>query len=120
MPAGVAESLAARSETVAARLDAGDGCGARAEAEALQAETIAAVNDGRIPPRYHEDLVGTVNALVESIECAPPPPPPPADEDEETDEAENEQGDDEREVDEEKGDGKGRGNDKGKGKGKKK
>lgn len=71
----MAESLAARSDAVADRLEAGDECAARAEAEALQAATIAAVNDRRVPRRYQEELLGSVNALVESIECVPPPAP---------------------------------------------
>jgi hypothetical protein len=96
----VAESLAARSDAVAERLEAGDACAARAEAETLQGEAIAAVNDGRVPGRYQEELVGSVNALVESIECVPP-----ADE-----EAEN---DDEADGDDE---GRGKGKEKGRGK----
>ena len=40
------EQLAVRSESVAAKVEAGEACEARAEAEALQADSIAAVNDG--------------------------------------------------------------------------
>ena len=58
---------------VARRLESGNACSARAEAEALQADTIAAVNAGRIPARYQEDLVSSVAVLVDSIECVPPP-----------------------------------------------
>jgi hypothetical protein len=103
LPAAVAESLAARSDAVAERLEAGNACAARTEAEALQAEAIAAVNDERIPGRYQEELVGSVNALVESISCAPAPPA----------------AEDEEEDDEEEDDGKGRGKGKGNGNGKK-
>ena len=70
----LAERLAARSDAVAARLDRGDACAARAEAEALQAATIAAVNERRVPQALQEELLGSVTALVESIECVPPPP----------------------------------------------
>ena len=56
---------------MAERLEGGDACAAREEAEALQADTIAAVNDRRIPQPFQEDLVGFVAALVDSIECAP-------------------------------------------------
>ena len=57
---------------MAAKLEAADGCGARAEAERLQAETIAAVNAGRVPTRYQEELGAAVSSLVASIECTPP------------------------------------------------
>lgn len=73
LPAQVADALAERSDVVARRLESGDACGARAEAEALQSDTIAAVNAGRIPARYQEDLVSSVAVLVDSIECVPPP-----------------------------------------------
>ena len=75
LPAALAERLAVRSDTVARRLDSGDSCAARAEAEALQAETIATLNEGRIPQRFQEELLASVTALVESIElCVAPAP----------------------------------------------
>lgn len=73
LPAQVASDLAARSDAVAQRLDSGDGCGARAEAEALQVDAIAAVNEGRIPARYQEELAASVATLVASVECVPAP-----------------------------------------------
>lgn len=73
LPAPVANELAARSDAVAERLEAGDACGARAEADALQAAAIDAVNDGRVPARYQEELVSSVGALATSVECVPPP-----------------------------------------------
>ena len=73
LPAALAADLAARSDAVAQRLEAGDGCGARAEADALQADAIAAVNAGRVPARYQEELVSSVAVLVASVECVPPP-----------------------------------------------
>ena len=76
----MADALAARSDAVASRLESCDACGARAEAEALQADTIAAVNAGRIPARYQEELGSSVAVLVDSIECLPRPV---ADEDDE-------------------------------------
>lgn len=84
LPGALAERLASRSDAVADRLDRGDACAARAEAEALQAETIAAVNERRVPQAFQEELLGSVTALVESIECVPPPPA--AEEDDEDDE----------------------------------
>ena len=56
---------------MAARLDARDACGARAEAERLQADTIAAINAGRVPTPYQEELGAAVSSLVASIACEP-------------------------------------------------
>jgi hypothetical protein len=75
LPGALAERLAARSDTVADRLDGGDSCAARAEAEALQAETIQAVNDRRVPPRFQEELLASVTALLDEIECVQAPAP---------------------------------------------
>jgi hypothetical protein len=73
----LADSLAARSDEVARRLENGDPCGARAEADALRNDLIAAVNEQRLPQAYLEDLTAAVNELAEGIPCQPPPPPPP-------------------------------------------
>lgn len=99
----LATQLAARSDRVAARLEANDPCGARAEAEALQQQAIAAVNERRIPTRYLEELTSAVNALAVSIVCVSPPPQSEEDEDDAEDDDE--------------GKGKGKGKSKGKGKG---
>jgi hypothetical protein len=121
LPAGLAQSLAARSERVAEKLEADDACGARAEAEALQAETIAAVNERRIPRRFQEELLGSVTALAESIECVRPPatdePDEVAEDEDATDDGEEDDDEDEGEG---RGKGKGKGESKGKGDGKKK
>jgi len=70
----LATDFAARSDQVAARLEANDPdpCGARAEAEALQQRVIAAVNERRVPARYQEELTSAVNVLADSIACVPP------------------------------------------------
>lgn len=73
LPAQVADGLAAQSDAVAQRLDRGDPCGARTAAEALQTDAIAAVNAGRVPRRFQEELVSSIAALVGSVECAPEP-----------------------------------------------
>ena len=99
LPAALAAELAGRSDAVAARLEADDPCGALAEAEALQADTIAAVNEGRVPAPFQEELGAAVASLVASIECSPAAPPPVFDEEEE---------------DGEQGKGQGRGKGKGK------
>lgn len=92
---------------MADRLEAGDACSARAEADALQAEAIAAVNDRRVPRRFQEELLGSVAALAESIECSPPPAAA---------EDEHEEDDEDEEDEEDEGRGKGKGKKKGKGK----
>ena len=97
LPAALAAELAGRSDAVAERLEADDPCGALAEAEALQADTIAAVNEGRVPARFQEELGAAVASLVDSIECTPAPPPVS-----------------DEEEDDEQGKGKGRGKGKGK------
>ena len=35
---------------------------------------IAAVNAGRVPPRYQEELAASASSLLVSIECATPAP----------------------------------------------
>ena len=70
-PSETAERLAERSESVAAEVEAGDACAARVEAEALQTESIAAVNDGQVPQELQEELLGTANSLLAEIGCEP-------------------------------------------------
>jgi len=67
----VAERLAVRSESVATEVEAGDACAARSEAEELQREAIAAVNDGDLPEEIQEAVLGSVNALLAAIGCDP-------------------------------------------------
>jgi hypothetical protein len=74
LPAQLARQLAERSDAVAAKLDAGDGCGALAEARRLQQQAIAAINAGRVPARLQEPLSTAANDLTVRITCAPPPP----------------------------------------------
>jgi hypothetical protein len=75
LPAMVADQLATRSDAVAAKLDAGDGCGALAEARSLQQQTIAAINHGLVPTALQEPLSAAANDLTTRIPCNPPPPP---------------------------------------------
>ena len=90
---------------MAAKLDAGDTCGALADAETLQQQTIAAINAGRVPPRYQEELTSAVGALAASIPCTITPPTAPnstvpEDEDDEDEDEQKDKG---------KGEGKGKG-----------
>jgi hypothetical protein len=76
MPRPLAQSLRAQADGIAAALAAGDGCLAQQRAVALQTSAIAAVNTRRLPPRFQEPLIGSVNDLVSRITCIPPPAPP--------------------------------------------
>jgi hypothetical protein len=107
----LADGLATRSEEVARRLESGDPCGARVEADAMRNDLIAAVNGQKVPEQYLEDLTAAVNEIAEQIPaCAAPapppaPPPPPADDDDDDDAGAGE-------VDD--GEGKGKAKDNGK------
>src|SRR5262249_18976217 len=74
LPTALAAQLATASDAVAARLDAGDGCGALATARALQQQAIAAINARRVPAAFQEGLLAATNDLVARITCVPPPP----------------------------------------------
>lgn len=78
LPRALAQSLRTQADDVAAALTVGDGCLAQQRALSLQASVIAAVNTRRLPPRFQETLVGSVNDLVSRITCVPPPAPAPA------------------------------------------
>jgi len=72
LPPLLAAQLAARSDQVAAALDAGDSCLALDEAHRLQDDTIKSINEGRIPGAFQEHLASAVSDLVGRIQCAPP------------------------------------------------
>lgn len=99
LPQPIADDLARRSDAVAERLDANDPCGALAEAEGLQEQTIQVVNEGRVPPRYQEELTSAVNSLVASIDCRVQAEPPPPTASETHDGDENEEKDEEKDKD---------------------
>jgi hypothetical protein len=92
LPRPVAVALAQSSDAVADALEAGDDCGALTFAQALQQQTIAEINAGRVPGPLQEPLQTTVNDLAGRIHCVEPP----------------------AEDDEEPGRGKGKGEGKGK------
>ena len=71
LPQPVAAALASRSDEVARALTAGDACRAHGLAQQLQRETIAAINAGRIPGAFQEQLGSTVGDLVSRIQCVP-------------------------------------------------
>ncbi len=71
LPQPVAAALASRSDEVARALTAGDPCGAHGLALQLQRETLAAINAGRIPGAFQEQLGSSVGDLVSRIKCVP-------------------------------------------------
>lgn len=71
LPAPVASALASRSDEVAQALAGGDHCRALSLARQLQQETIAAINSGRVPGAFQEQLASTVGDLVSRIQCVP-------------------------------------------------
>lgn len=78
LPRPLAQALAARSEDVAARLAAGDDCGALASARALQQQTISAINAGRVPGALQEPIAGAAARVVARISCPPRAEPLPS------------------------------------------
>ena len=73
LPAELARQLATRSDEVVKKLDAGDACGARAAAQQLLRETIAAINSRRVPTALQEPLSAAANDLAARIHCTPAP-----------------------------------------------
>jgi hypothetical protein len=71
IPAPVATALASRSDEVAKALAVGDQCRALSLAQQLQQETVAAINAGRVPGAFQEQLGSTVGDLVSRIQCVP-------------------------------------------------
>jgi hypothetical protein len=71
LPPPVAAALASRSDQVAQTLAAGDSCRALTLARQLQQETVAAINAGRVPTPFQEQLSSTVGDLVSRIRCVP-------------------------------------------------
>ena len=80
LPAALARFWASEAQTVASSLAAGDGCTAKQAAMLLRTSVVQAIDARRVPARYQETLLATVNALPQRIGCAPPPadqaPPP--------------------------------------------
>jgi RNA processing factor Prp31 len=47
-------------------------CGAAGLADELNGQVIDAINTGRIPPAFQEDLQARANELVNTVNCPPP------------------------------------------------
>jgi hypothetical protein len=73
LPRPLAQQLVAQSDDVAARLAAGDACGALAAARELQASAAAAVAERRLPPALREPLLDATRNLRARIACVPAP-----------------------------------------------
>lgn len=72
LPADIATQLASDADRVATASPTG--CSARDAAVELQSDAIAAIQSRRVPGRYQETLLGTVNDLaVRLSECGPEP-----------------------------------------------
>jgi hypothetical protein len=67
-----ADGLAAQTDSAAAQLERENFCAARTAASVVQRRTIAAINDGVVPADLQEELLASVNALVDAISCTPP------------------------------------------------
>ena len=76
LPAPVASALASRSDEVAQALAGGNQCRALSLAQQLQRETISAINAGRVPGAFQEQLGSTVGDLLSRIQCVPAVKPP--------------------------------------------
>jgi hypothetical protein len=73
LPHTLAGALASHSDAIAQALDAGDACRAASLARVLQAQTIAAINNRRVPAAFQEPLASAVTDLTSRIRCVPPP-----------------------------------------------
>jgi hypothetical protein len=69
LPRALAETLADKSDAVAARLDEGDTCGAVEEVKSLEETALAAIDAGKVPAALAEELETTVAELVTQIRC---------------------------------------------------
>ena len=74
--AAVADSLATRSDALAAALRRGDACGAKVQVHGLERQTRLAIAARRIPVAYRARLTEAVRQLAGRMpQCFPPPPP---------------------------------------------
>ena len=74
----IANELADLSDEVADRLEGGDSCGAAESAAQLRERVTDAINDGKVPEAYLEELSGATNEIELGVpKCIEAPPPPP-------------------------------------------
>ena len=68
----LAARLATYADETSRLASAGDACGARVQALALQHATVAAINAHRVPGPLQEPLQTSANELVNRLVCTPP------------------------------------------------
>jgi hypothetical protein len=71
LSAALAEELALVSDDVAELVEAGDSCAASERVADLRERTLAAVENGDVPPALEQPLVAAVEALESQIVCEP-------------------------------------------------
>lgn len=76
LPSALAVDLAAASEAVAERLEAGDVCGAARQADALKNAAGEAIAAGEVPAALRAPLRKTTIELQNEVNCPPPPAGP--------------------------------------------
>ncbi|MDX6478083.1 MAG: hypothetical protein QOG29_670 [Gaiellaceae bacterium] len=76
LPAALAARLASYADETSRLASAGDACGARVQALALQHATVAAINARRVPGPLQEPLQNAANEIVNRLVCTPPPAQP--------------------------------------------
>lgn len=68
----VAEQLAATSDSIADSIDQGDVCHAAGLADDLNAQVSAAIDAGKVPRAFQDDLQARATELVNTVNCPPP------------------------------------------------
>ena len=71
LPRTLAQSWAQQADSVAAAIDAGDGCAAQQQAITLQIQVVQASNAHQVPRPFVAQLVAAANDLVSRIACTP-------------------------------------------------
>jgi hypothetical protein len=94
------------SDEVADRLESGDSCGAAESAALLRERLTAAINEGKVPAAYLEELSGAANELElgvpKCIDKIPPPPPDTGEDDEDDDGKKHERKKEDKDKDKDK------------------
>ena len=75
LPHALAAQLASLSDAVAQQLDSGDACSARAAADQLQSQALAAVAEGKVPRALRRPLTRATRQLQSQIVCVQAPAP---------------------------------------------
>jgi hypothetical protein len=75
LPRSVANQLALKSDEIADALESGDECGAAHHADELKDRVDAAIEDGRIPPAFQDELLGAATDLQNDVNCTEKPEP---------------------------------------------